>query len=178
MQNDISNKAWPLSSSRKMCKKRPTAKKPSRKRTVADRIITQIKVEQKQSTFEKVKIGNEELDNVYTFNYLGAEIPSDRDVEIPVKHRCDVAWGRFGEYNKTLLSAKLPVGMKLRLYIQLIVSTMTYSAETWSMVDKNKKKLNNVNSKMLSLITKRSIHDEARSPSFDIVKHIMKRRSE
>ena len=160
------------------CKKRPTAKKPSRKGTVADRIITQMKVEQKQSTFEKVKIGNEELDNVYTFNYLGAEIPSDGDVEIPVKHRCDVAWGRFGEYKKTLLSAKLPVGIKMRLYIQLIVSTMTYSAETWSMVDKNKKKLNNVNSKMLSLITKRSIHDEARSPSFDIFKHITKRRSE
>ena len=160
------------------CKGRPTAKKPSRKGTVADRVITRIKVEQKHSTYDKVKIGNEELENVYTFNYLGAEIASDGDVVIPVKHRCDVAWGRFGEYRKTLLAAKLPVSMRIRLYIQLIVSTMTYGAEAWAMTDIIKKRLNNVNSKMLSLITKRSIHDEAKNPSFDIVKHVMKRRFE
>ena len=160
------------------CKGRPTAKKPSRKGTVADRIITQMKVEQHQSSFPKVNIGSEELENVYLFNYLGADVPGDGDVEIPVKHRCDVAWGSFGEYRKTLLSTKLPVPMRIRLYIQLVVMTMTYSCEAWSMVLKNKKRLNNTSSKMLSLITKRSIHDEAKRPTFNIIKHIMAQRFE
>jgi len=160
------------------CKGRPTAKKPSRKGTVADRIITQMKVEQQQNALPKVKIGNEELDNVYTFEYLGAKTAGDGDAEIPVKHRCDVAWGRFGEYSKTLLSTKLPVAMRVRLYIPLIVQTMTHGSEAWQLTLKNKKKLNNVNSKMLSLITKRSIHDEAKKPTFNIIKHILARRFE
>ena len=46
------------------------------------------------------------------------------------------------------------------------------------MVLKNKKRLNNVSSKMLSLITKRSIHDEAKRPTFNIIKHIMAQRFE
>ena len=55
---------------------------------------------------------------------------------------------------------------------------MTYGAEAWAMTDYIKKRQNNVNSKMLSLITKRSIHDEAKKPPFDIVVHVMKRRFE
>ena len=34
---------------------------------------------QHQSTIEKVSLGNEKLDNVYTFVYLGAAIATDGD---------------------------------------------------------------------------------------------------
>ena len=44
------------------------------------------------------------------------------------------------------------------------------------MVTKLKKNLNGVSSKMLTSITKRSIHEEASSPTFDIVDHVLKRR--
>ena len=39
-----------------------------------------------------------------------------------------------------------------------------------------KKKINGVNSKMLSQITRRSIHEEAKYPSFNILRHILHRR--
>jgi len=84
-----------------------------------------MKVEKHQATYEKVKIGEEELDNVYTFVYLGAETPGDGDPLIPVKHRCDVSWGSWGDYRKALMPAKLPVGLRIHLYRSLIVSTMT-----------------------------------------------------
>ena len=42
------------------CKKRKNAKKPSRKGTVADRIVTRHKVEELHKTLDKVKIGLEE----------------------------------------------------------------------------------------------------------------------
>ena len=163
---------------RRFCKGRRTAKKPSRKGTVADRIITKMKVEKHQATYEKVTIGAEELENVYSFVYLGAEIPSDGDPIIPVKHRCDVAWGRWGDYRKALMPAKLPVDLRIRLYKSLIVSTMTYSSEAWKFTDQAVRKINGVNSKMLSLITKRSIHEEARTPTFDVVDSIKARRWE
>ena len=159
------------------CKGRRRAKKPSRKGTVADRIVKRLKVERHQDTYEKVKIGSEELDNVFTFIYLGAEIPADGDGLIPVKHRCDVAWGRFGEYRKTLMSAQLPVVTRCRLQNSLVTSsTMIYGCEAWKMSIPAKKMLNSINSKQLSMITKRTIHQEAKTPTIDALKMVKKRR--
>ena len=160
------------------CKKRKTKKKQNRRGTVADNIVGRMKVEEFQQTLDKVRIGAEELENVYTFQYLGAEIAGDGDPLVPVKHRCDIAWIRFGEYRKILTSAKLPVKMRLRLYTCLVISTMIYSCCTWLMTKDIKKKVNGVNSKMLALITRRTIHEEARNPTIDTVKIIMKRRWE
>ena len=162
----------------RFCKGRRTARKPSRKGTVADRIISRLKVEQHQNTYDKVKIGNDELENVFTFTYLGAEISGDGDPLIPVKHRCDVAWGRFGDYRKTLLSAKLPVNMRCRLFESLVTSTMSYGCEAWRMTVPVKRMLNSTNSKQLSLITKRSIHEEAKTPTLNVLKMIKHRRIE
>ena len=110
------------------CKGRKTSKKPSRKGTVADKIVTRHKVEQFQDTLDKVCIGDEPLDNVYSFTYLGAEIAGDGDQEVTVKHRCDITWCRFGEYKKVLMAGKLPKNMRIRLFASLIASTMSYGA--------------------------------------------------
>ena len=159
------------------CKKRKTSKKPSRKGTVADRIIKRMKTEVHQATLPKVHINNSELENVYSFTYLGADIPADGNPEVAVQHRTNIAWGRFGEYRTTLLSTKLPRSTRVRLYRTLIgQTTMIYGCEAWSFTEKIKKKINGVNSKMLSQITKRTIHQEAASPTFNIVGYIRKQR--
>ena len=77
----------------RFCKGRRTARKPSRKGSIANRINTRMKV-------EKHPFGNNDLKNIYAFTYLGAEIPGGGDPLVPVKHRCDVAWGRFGSTEK------------------------------------------------------------------------------
>ena len=160
------------------CKKRKTAKQPSRKGTVADRIIQKIKVDKHQQTLPTTKIGDEELENVYAFAYLGAEIAADGNPEITIRHRINIAWGRFGEYRHVLTSTKLPVGIRVRLYVALIVMTLTYACGAWLFTDDLKKKLNGVNSKMLSQITKRSIHQEAANPTFNTVDFVMQQRWE
>ena len=53
---------------------------------------------------------------------------------------------------------------------------MIYGSSAWLLDTKLKKNLNGVSSKMLTSITKRSIHEEASSPTFDIVDHVLKRR--
>ena len=158
------------------CKGRKTAKKPSRKGTVADRIITRMKVENHQNSLPKVKIGQHELENVYSFVYLGSEIAADSDQQVTLKHRCDIAWGRFSQHRTVLTSTKLPVNLRLRFYAALIVMTMVYGSSAWFFTVDIRKRLNNVSSKMLSSITKRTIHAEARAPSFNVIDHVLNRR--
>ena len=160
----------------RFCKRRHNAKKPSRKGTVADRLITRIKIKSKQDELPKVHIGNNELENVYTFTYLGAEISGDGDSEITVQHRCNIATGRFNEHRFILISTKLPVQMRLRLYTVLVVSTMIYGCSAWFLTNRIKQKLNGVNSKLVAQITKRSIHEEAKSPSVNVIQLIEDRR--
>ena len=160
------------------CKKRKNAKKPSRRGAVADRIVNRHKVEQVHKGLDKVKIGTEELENVYSFLYFGSEVPSDGDPDVTLKHRIDIAWARFTEYWKTLTAAKLPINMRIRLMRTLVTSSLTYASDAWLFTSKMKQKLNGVNSKMLSLITKRSIHHEAKTPTFDVIEHVLSRRWE
>ena len=110
--------------------------------------------------------------------YLGAESAADGNPEVTIRHRINVAWGRFGEYRHVLTAGKLPVSIRLRLYVALIVLTMTYACDSWLFTDKLRKKLNGVNSKMLSQITRRSIHQEAANPTFNIIDFVMQKRWE
>ena len=92
-----------------------------------------------------------------------------------MKHRCDVARGRFGEYRSTLTSTKLPVPLRLRLFETLVISSLVHSSETWLFTKDLKRAVNGVSSKILTSITKRSIHEEAKTPWY-VVETIMKRR--
>jgi hypothetical protein len=157
-------------------KKKKNAKKPSRKGTVADRVITKMKIVKHQSTLEKVMLGGKELENVYSFIYLGAEIAGDENHEIPVKHRSDVAWGRFNSMRTTLTSTKLSITIRVRLFAAVILPTLTYGCEAWFLTKKITQKLNGVSSKMLSQITKRTIHEEARNPIYNTVKEVYTKR--
>ena len=53
---------------------------------------------------------------------------------------------------------------------------MTHGSCAWTMTDNVRKMVNGVNSKMLSLITKQTIHQEARDPTYDVIEHIMQQR--
>ena len=160
----------------RFCKQSKTAKKPSRRGTVADRIITRIKVEDHQKSLPVVKMGDNELQNVYSAVYLGAEIAGDGDQKVTFKHRNDIAWSRFNDYRTTLTSSKLPIKLRLRFYTVLIVSTLIYGSSAWLFDENLKRRVNGVNSKMTSSITKRSIHNEAREPSFNIINFVLQRR--
>ena len=73
------------------------AKKPTRKETVADRVVQRHKTDELQKQLDKVKIGINELENVYAFVYLGAETAGDGEPSIVIIHRSDIAWGRFNK---------------------------------------------------------------------------------
>ena len=157
----------------KYCKNRKTKRPQNRKGTVADKIVKRHKIEQFQGTLEKVKIGQEELDNVYSFIYLGADVPADGNPEVPVQHRGNIVWGTFNDYRKSLTAGKLPTAMRTNLFRSLVVSTMVYGSSAWMFTESMRKKVNGVNSKILS-----QIHEEAKTPSFNTIEHVLTRRLE
>ena len=161
---------------RRFCKGSKTAKKPSRRGTVADRIISRIKVDEYQKSLPTVKMGNQELENVYTFDYLGSAIAGDGDQQVALKNRSDIAWGRFNDNRTTVTSTKLSVELRVRLHVALTVSTLAYGSSAWLLDDSMKRTLNGISSKMLSTITRRSIHEEAREPTFSVIDYVLKRR--
>lgn len=65
--------------------KGPNSKKPSRRGTVADRIITRMKVEEHQKSLPNVMMGDQMLENVYAMVYLGAETAGDQQVTFNIE---------------------------------------------------------------------------------------------
>ena len=88
----------------------------------------------------------------------------------------DIAWGRFADYRPVLTSTKLDVSLRLRLFVAIVGSTMLHGSSAWFAVDQVKRMINGVNSKLTSQITKRTIHQEAKHPSYDIISAMLQRR--
>ena len=80
-------------------------------------------------------MGNQELENVYTFDYLGSAIAGDGDQQVALKNRSDIAWGRFNDNRTTVTSTKLSVELRVRLHVALTVSTLAYGSSAWLLYD-------------------------------------------
>ena len=64
----------------------------------------------------------------------------------------------------------------MRLYVAVVIPTLTYGCTAWLFTDNIKQKVNGVNSKMLATITKRSIHEEANEPTYNAVECMLQRQ--
>ena len=103
-------------------------------------------------------------------------MPNDGDDEADVKHRMDIAQSVFSSMFHIWKDHRLPVSMKLRLYICAVCSTFTHACEAWDLTDRVLKKINGFNSRCLHVITKKSYRDTAVNPDLDLVLAIRKRR--
>ncbi len=70
---------------------------------------------------------------------------------------------------RVLPNARLPSRLRIRLWNSSFTSTLLYGCESWKLTQAARRKLNSTASKMLSRITGRTIADEAREPSVDVV---------
>ena len=155
----------------------PKRKKPrSRAGTLADKAVQRKKRQEKEAEHQHVNINGEEIENVPSFKYLGSLVPNDGDDEADVKHRMDIAQSVFSSMFHIWKDHRLPVTMKLRLYICAICSTFSHACEAWDLTDRVLKKINGFNSRCLHVISKKSYRDTAVNPDFNLVLAIRKRR--
>ena len=131
-----------------------------------------------QDKLPKVRWGDLEADNCWRFKYLGSVFDADGGQMADVQRRVAMATQRFGKMRHIWKSKSLHIRLRLRLYIASVCSVMTYGSEAWFITDAIRRKINGANSRMLSVITGKTIRQEAieESCTFNLVRAIRARR--
>ena len=125
----------------------------SRLSTLTDKAVKTAKRRVAESALDKVYVGNEALDNVLHFEYLGSQLQGDGEDEADVRHRMDVAQAAFGSLSHMWGDHRLSRATKLRLYRISVCSTLTHSCEAWTLTRTVVRMINGFNSRCLHAIT-------------------------
>jgi hypothetical protein len=80
----------------------------------------------------EVAIGEEKLEVVSDFCYLGDTLSSGGGCELAAITRCKSAWKKFRELLPILTNKHLPATTRGRTYTACVRSVMLYGAETWA----------------------------------------------
>ena len=131
-----------------------------------------------QEALPKVKWDDKEAENCWHFPYLGAIFEAGGGQLADVQRRIMLATARFGKMRHVWKAKALHLRLRMRLYIASVCSILTYGAEAWCLDRDICRKINGANSRMVSVITGRTQHEEAKegSRSFDLIRAIRARR--
>ena len=148
----------------------------SRKGSLADKKVQHHKRKELENNLPHVIVEGQQLENVYSFEYLGSRIQCDGDETADVEHRLIIAQNVFNSLHHIWADHRLPISMKIRLYRTAVCSSFTHGCEAWSLVNSVRKKINGFNSRCLSHITGEDFAETATHPLFDLVATIIMRR--
>jgi hypothetical protein len=148
----------------------------SRVGTLAEKEMKRRQQQAVQAEIGRVYLGDDRLQNVFEFKYLGHLYHADGSSEQAVAVRLAIAKVAFCKLYSVWESSELHTDLKLKLYVAGIVSILSYGVEAWDMTEKLRTKLRGWNSRCLHVITGRSYRDEAVSPTYDLVASVLSRR--
>ena len=81
----------------------------------------------------EVEVGNEKLEVVPEFCYLGDMLSAGGGCELAAITRCKCAWGKFRQLLPLLTNRHLPLLTRGKVYSTCVRSVMLHAAETWAM---------------------------------------------
>ena len=81
-------------------------------------------------TDEEIKIENEKLEKVESYNYLGQITTTNRKSEDEIKERVRKSWSCFGKNREIFMDKNLPLSLKRQVFNQCIIPTTAYGCET------------------------------------------------
>ena len=151
-------------------------KKLSRKGSLADKVAQHAKRKEAEKDRQHVALEGRQIENVYDFIYLGCKSQADGDCMADVRHRMVIAQTAFNELSSLWSDHRLPLSLKFRLYRLAVCSTLTHGCEAWELTLKVRRTLNGFNCRCLNRITSKPYRDTAKSPDFDLILAIRKRR--
>ncbi|KAI5747254.1 hypothetical protein M8J77_012733 [Diaphorina citri] len=111
-----------------------------------------------------ITLNSKMLKEVPAFKYLGSMITRNGDPEPEIQNRINAACQAFGVWKPHDLSLKL----KLDIYKTVVLSTLLYSSECWTILGKHIQKLNAFHLRCLRTISKISWED--RIPSEQVLR--------
>ena len=98
-------------------------------------------------------VGTTALENVHSFEYLGAKLQCDGSDEADVLHRMAIAQAPFGSLSNIWADHRLSRALKLRTYQLAVCSTLTHSSKAWTLTAAVMRSITGFNSRCLHVIT-------------------------
>ena len=145
------------------------------KTAVIDAITAKRKAQQK--LLPTVKWDEEEAKNTWHAKYLGSMFEAGGAQMPDVRIRIASARQRFGKMRHIWGSKILHKNLRMRLYKSSVCSILTYGSEAWTLTKEVCAALNGANASMVSVITGRTIREEASDgKSFDLLRWIRARK--
>lgn len=95
----------------------------------------------KQHEDLKINIGDETIEQVTKFVYLGGVITEDGNCTEDIKRRCGLACAAFGGLNKMWRAKNISVTTKMRLYHTLVEPVLLYGSECWTLRKEDERRL-------------------------------------
>ena len=139
----------------------------SRKSTLAEKAVQLSKRKALEAERSRVTVNGNDIENIHS--------SGDGDEEAGVKHRMEISQAGFNGLYHLWKDMRLPLSMKLRLYIACVCSSFTHACEAWTLPDTVLRKINGFNSRCLHVITGESYRDTATSPIVDLLLQIRRR---
>ena len=113
----------------------------------------------------EVEVGNEKLEVVPEFCYLGDMLSAGGGCELAAITRCKCAWGKFRQLLPLLTNRQVPLLTRSKVYSSCVRSVMLHAAETWAMKADTLNRLRRNDRAMICWICNVKAKDEVSSDS-------------
>ena len=107
-----------------------------------------------------VYVSNTPLENVYSFEYLGARMQCDGADDADVRHRMAIAQTTFGSLSSIWTDHRLSRALKLRTYQLTVCSMLTHASEEWTLTEPVMRSVNGFNSRCLHIVLARTTESQ------------------
>jgi hypothetical protein len=122
--------------------------------------LRDMKREQTRARTTRFKIGNEELETVKEFKYLG-RITSDDDDDLPaVRDNLKKARARWARVSRVLTRKSATAKMMGKFYLSVVQSVLLYGAETWVLSKRMEGMLEGFHNRCARQMTRQFIHPD------------------
>ena len=113
----------------------------------------------------EVEVGNEKLEVVPEFCYLGDILSAGGSCKLAAITRCKCAWGKFRQLLPLLANRQVPLLTRGKVYSSCVSSVMLHAAETWAMKADTLNRLRCNDRAMIHWICNVKVKDEVSSDS-------------
>ena len=105
----------------------------SRRSSLTDTAVKTAERRAAEASLDKVSIGDDVLDNVLNFEYLGSRLQCGGDDQVDVRQRMDIAQAAFGSLSHLWTGHRLSRETKLRVYKLSVCSSLTHCCTAWAL---------------------------------------------
>ena len=111
-----------------------------------------------------MKVNGQKVEQLEVMKYLGAMISSDGSMDSEVEQRIGMASKMIGAIGRTVLGRKeLTKGTKLRVVNAVVIPTLTYGCEAWTLQARHKGRIETMQMRVLRRIERVSRLDRVRN---------------